>query len=62
MLYLLICQPHVGINLHVLNIQLKHYKNHGLFFGSYLAVRRIISCHPWGKSGHDPVPEEFKRK
>ena len=34
---------------------------HGLF-GSYLAVRRILSCHPWGKSGFDPVPEKFKRK
>ena len=37
-------------------------EKHGLFFGSYLAVRRILSCHPWGKSGHDPVPEKFKRK
>ncbi len=37
-------------------------QKHGLFFGSYLAVRRILSCHPWGKSGHDPVPEKFKRK
>lgn len=37
-------------------------EKHGLFFGSYLSVRRILSCHPWGKSGHDPVPEKFKRK
>ena len=37
-------------------------QKHGLFFGSYLAVRRILSCHPWGKSGDDPVPEKFKRK
>ena len=35
-------------------------EKHGLFFGSYLAVRRILSCHQWGKSGHDPVPEKFK--
>ena len=36
-------------------------EKHGLFFGSYLAVRRILSCHPWGKSGHDPVPEKFEQ-
>ena len=33
-------------------------EKHGLFFGSYLAVRRILSCHPWGKSGYDPVPRK----
>ncbi len=24
--------------------------------GTYLGVRRILSCHPWGGHGHDPVP------
>ena len=33
-------------------------QKHGLFFGSFLAVRRIVSCHPWGKSGYDPVPDK----
>mgnify|MGYP002368932244 FL=1 len=31
-------------------------KKHGLFKGSYLAAKRILSCHPWGGSGYDPVP------
>ncbi len=32
------------------------FKKHGLFKGFYLSTKRILSCHPWGKSGYDPVP------
>lgn len=35
---------------------LEALKKHGLFKGGFLALKRILSCHPWGKSGHDPVP------
>lgn len=31
-------------------------KKHGPFKGLYLAIRRILRCHPWGGSGYDPVP------
>ena len=31
-------------------------KKYGFFKGSYLAVKRIIRCHPGGKSGIDLVP------
>ena len=31
-------------------------KKHGAFKGSWLAVKRIARCHPWGGSGYDPVP------
>lgn len=31
-------------------------KKYGPFKGLYLAVRRILRCHPWGGSGYDPVP------
>jgi putative membrane protein insertion efficiency factor len=29
--------------------------------GAYLGVRRILSCHPWGGHGHDPVPPRTKK-
>ena len=29
---------------------------HGPFKGMYLAIKRILSCNPWGGSGYDPVP------
>ena len=28
----------------------------GIFKGGWLALKRIVSCHPWGGSGYDPVP------
>ncbi|MBP7754308.1 MAG: membrane protein insertion efficiency factor YidD [Bacteroidales bacterium] len=31
-------------------------QKHGIFKGTYLAVKRILRCHPWGGSGYDPVP------
>jgi putative membrane protein insertion efficiency factor len=37
---------------------LEALKVHGLFYGGYLGIKRIFSCHPWGKSGFDPVPDK----
>ena len=31
-------------------------KKRGLIIGGWLPLKRIISCHPWGGDGHDPVP------
>ncbi|MDX1434024.1 MAG: membrane protein insertion efficiency factor YidD [Gammaproteobacteria bacterium] len=29
---------------------------HGALRGGWLALARVLRCHPWGASGHDPVP------
>ncbi|MXV38793.1 membrane protein insertion efficiency factor YidD [Flavobacteriaceae bacterium Ap0902] len=33
-------------------------KTHGIFKGSWLTIKRIVRCHPWGGSGYDPVPKK----
>ena len=29
---------------------------HGALKGSFLTLKRVSRCHPWGGDGHDPVP------
>ncbi len=31
-------------------------RKYGPFKGGWLTLKRILSCHPWGGSGYDPVP------
>jgi putative membrane protein insertion efficiency factor len=32
-------------------------KEWGIFKGTWLGLKRISRCHPWGGHGHDPVPK-----
>ncbi|MFY7811275.1 MAG: membrane protein insertion efficiency factor YidD [Flavobacterium sp.] len=32
-------------------------QKHGLIKGSWLSIKRITCCNPYGRSGYDPVPE-----
>lgn len=34
---------------------------HGACAGSWLALKRILRCHPWGGSGIDNVPEKHEK-
>jgi len=33
----------------------------GPFKGTWLGLKRIGRCHPWGSHGHDPVPQKQKK-
>ena len=37
---------------------LEALQKHGIITGGWLAIKRIGSCHPWGGSGYDPVPDK----
>src|ERR1041385_1772960 len=35
---------------------LEAIRTHGALGGSWLGVKRVCRCHPWGACGEDPVP------
>ena len=37
-------------------------KKHGIIKGTYLSVKRISNCHPFGGEGLDPVPKNTKKE
>ena len=59
--YRLVVSPWLGMNCRFQptcsEYALEALEKHGALRGSWLALRRILRCHPGGGSGYDPVPE-----
>ncbi|MBI1776815.1 MAG: membrane protein insertion efficiency factor YidD [Proteobacteria bacterium] len=58
--YRLVVSPWLGCNCRYLpscsEYALDALHDHGAATGSWLMLRRILRCHPWGGAGYDPVP------
>ena len=59
-LYQILLSPYMGRQCRYTptcsNYALEALRKHGLLRGSWLAIKRILRCAPWGGSGYDPVP------
>ena len=59
-LYQFFISPFLGLNCRFnptcSNYSINSLKKYGLIIGLYYSILRISKCHPWGKSGDDPVP------
>ena len=38
------------------NYMLDAIRIHGVGYGVFLGLRRVLKCHPWNPGGYDPVP------
>ena len=48
--------PHCRFSPSCSSYAMEALRIHGALRGSWLAVRRLLRCHPWHDGGHDPVP------
>ena len=60
-LYRLFISPILGSNCRYIpscsEYAIESLRNHGLLKGSYMSLKRILSCRPGGGHGYDPVPK-----
>ena len=43
------------------NYAIEALQRHGLRHGLWLALRRLLRCHPFSPGGFDPVPDSSRR-
>ena len=64
--YQLIVSPMLGSNCRFMptcsEYALESLKVYGLIKGTYLTIKRIGKCHPWGGHGYDPIPNKMDKK
>ena len=65
-LYKFLISPFIGHSCRYLptcsEYSIEALKTYGFVKGLLLSFKRIMSCHPWGNSGFDPVKKEIKEK
>lgn len=44
------------------NYGIEAIETYGSIKGSYLTIKRILRCNPWGTYGYDPVIKENKNE
>ena len=63
--YRLTLSPFVGRNCRYLptcsEYALESLDRHGPWTGTWLILRRLGRCQPWGGHGYDPVPDATRR-
>ena len=64
--YQLIISPMLGSNCRFMptcsEYAMESLKEYGLIKGTYLSIKRVGKCHPWGGHGYDPIfkPNGYK--
>jgi len=63
--YQLIASPMLGSNCRFMptcsEYAMESLKTYGLIKGTFLTIKRISKCHPWGSHGYDPIPTKMEK-
>ena len=64
--YQLVISPILGSNCRFIptcsEYSMESLKEFGLIKGTFLSIKRIGKCHPWGSHGYDPIPTKMEKK